>query len=143
MSAMAPPADLIPILLVLAVLVATINHRFIGLPRAIALLLLGALLAPTDVVIDALLRLAPIPSALKTAISGEVTAFWQVGDELLKALLFALIGLDLFAINLARVAFFPLVGGWPLAVFSRLVGVILPVPACAAADHSNGAASPF
>src|SRR5437868_1775199 len=36
---MASSADLIAILLVLAACVATINHRFIGLPRAIALLL--------------------------------------------------------------------------------------------------------
>jgi hypothetical protein len=36
---MASFADLVAILLVLAALVATINHRFIGLPTAIALLL--------------------------------------------------------------------------------------------------------
>ena len=34
---MASPANLIAILLFLAALVATINHRFIHLPRAIAL----------------------------------------------------------------------------------------------------------
>ena len=36
---MASPADLVAMLLVLAAIVATINHRFIRLPRAIALLL--------------------------------------------------------------------------------------------------------
>jgi hypothetical protein len=41
---MAPSADLVAILLVFAAVVATINHRLIGLPRAIALLL-GSLLA--------------------------------------------------------------------------------------------------
>jgi hypothetical protein len=38
-ASMASSSDLIAILLVLAAFVATINHRFIGLPRAIALLL--------------------------------------------------------------------------------------------------------
>jgi CPA1 family monovalent cation:H+ antiporter len=47
--------------------------RFVGTPVPIAwCMVLGALLAPTDaVVVDALLRRAPLPSALKVAISGE------------------------------------------------------------------------
>ncbi len=49
---MASSADLVAILLVLAACVATINHRFIGLPRAIALLLgslgVSALIAVID-----------------------------------------------------------------------------------------------
>jgi monovalent cation:H+ antiporter, CPA1 family len=57
----------------------------------------------------------------------EVTAFWHVVDELLNALLFVLIGLELFAVNFARVVFLPLVGAWPLALFSRLAGVALPM----------------
>jgi Na+:H+ antiporter len=341
---MASPADLVAILLVLAACVATLNHRFLGLPRAIALLLgslgistliavidpfvttdltgwvrgmlggaalpqvlldivlglllfaaslhvdltelrrqkwaifvlatagviiatvtfgagiwamfrlagspiplvwcmvLGAILAPTDAIaVDALLRRAPLPSALKTAISGEslfndgagvvmfqimlrlaqgehglighgrvamalaiqgvgggalgcltgviaawvmkqveepglrlmislalvtgtyrladligvsgpiavvgcgltlrmwaprdaegrslideVTAFWHVIDELLNAMLFVLIGFEMFAINFTRVIFLPVITSLPLALFSRLVGVVVP-----------------
>jgi hypothetical protein len=49
---MAPSADLIAILLVLAACVATINHRFIGLPRAIALLLASLGVSALITVVD-------------------------------------------------------------------------------------------
>jgi CPA1 family monovalent cation:H+ antiporter len=56
-----------------------------------------------------------------------VTRFWNVIDELLNAMLFVLIGLEMFAINLARLVILPLIASLPLALFSRLVGVVLPV----------------
>jgi len=49
---MASPADLVAMLLVLAAIVATINHRFIGLPRAIALLLGSLGISGLIIVID-------------------------------------------------------------------------------------------
>jgi CPA1 family monovalent cation:H+ antiporter len=57
----------------------------------------------------------------------EVTAFWHVVDELLNAMLFVLIGFELFAIDFARVVFLPVISALPLGLFSRLAGVILPV----------------
>ena len=57
----------------------------------------------------------------------EITGFWHVIDELLNAMLFVLIGFELFAINLARVVFLPVISALPLALFARLAGVILPV----------------
>jgi monovalent cation:H+ antiporter, CPA1 family len=49
---MAPSADLVAILLVVAACVATINHRFIGLPRAIALLLASHSVSALITVVD-------------------------------------------------------------------------------------------
>jgi CPA1 family monovalent cation:H+ antiporter len=56
----------------------------------------------------------------------EVTAFWHVIDELLNALLFVLIGLELFAVNFARFVFLPAIGALPLSLLSRLAGVAIP-----------------
>lgn len=57
----------------------------------------------------------------------EVTVFWHIIDELLNALLFVLIGFELFAINFTRVLLLPVICALPLALLSRLVGVALPV----------------
>jgi monovalent cation:H+ antiporter, CPA1 family len=56
----------------------------------------------------------------------EVTAFWHVIDELLNALLFVLIGFELFAVNFARLVFLPAIGALPLSLVSRLAGVAIP-----------------
>src|SRR5262249_24353563 len=56
----------------------------------------------------------------------EVTAFWHVIDELLNALLFVLIGFELFAVNFARLIFLPAIGALPLSLLSRLAGVAIP-----------------
>ena len=56
----------------------------------------------------------------------EMTAFWSVIDELLNAMLFVLIGFELFAINFARVVVLPVVTALPLSLLSRLAGVALP-----------------
>ena len=82
---------------------------------------------PTAVVACGLvLRMQAPRDANGHSLVGEVTAFWHVVDELLNALLFVLIGFELFAVNLARVVFLPLIGALPLALFSRFIGVILP-----------------
>jgi CPA1 family monovalent cation:H+ antiporter len=56
-----------------------------------------------------------------------MTAFWSVIDELLNAMLFVLIGFELFAINFTRIVLLPVAMALPLALLSRLVGVALPV----------------
>jgi CPA1 family monovalent cation:H+ antiporter len=56
----------------------------------------------------------------------EITGFWHVIDELLNAMLFVLIGFELFAINFARGFLLPIINALPLSLFSRLVGVVLP-----------------
>jgi monovalent cation:H+ antiporter, CPA1 family len=57
----------------------------------------------------------------------EVTVFWHVIDELLNAMLFVLIGFELFAINFVRTIFLPVLCALPLALLSRLMGVALPL----------------
>jgi monovalent cation:H+ antiporter, CPA1 family len=80
---------------------------------------------PTAVVACGLvLRMQAPRDADGHSLVSEVTAFWHVVDELLNALLFVLIGFELFAINLARVVFLPLIGALPLALLSRFIGVI-------------------
>ena len=59
----------------------------------------------------------------------EITGFWHVIDELLNAMLFVLIGFELFAIEFARVFFFPVIGALPLSLLSRLLGVVVPAVA--------------
>jgi CPA1 family monovalent cation:H+ antiporter len=56
----------------------------------------------------------------------EITGFWHVIDELLNAMLFVLIGFELFAIEFARALFLPVIGALPLSLLSRLIGVVLP-----------------
>src|SRR5205814_3997605 len=83
---------------------------------------------PTAVVACGLvLRMQAPRDANGHSLVGEVTAFWHVVDELLNAMLFVLIGFELFAINFARVIFLPVISALPLALLSRLVGVALPV----------------
>jgi CPA1 family monovalent cation:H+ antiporter len=83
---------------------------------------------PTAVVACGLLLRMRYPrDAERISMIDEITGFWHVIDELLNAMLFVLIGFELFAINFARVFFVPVVGALPLSLFSRLVGVVLPV----------------
>lgn len=57
----------------------------------------------------------------------EITRFWHVIDELLNAMLFVLIGFELLAIDFAQVFLLPIIGALPLSLFSRMVGVVLPM----------------
>jgi monovalent cation:H+ antiporter, CPA1 family len=59
----------------------------------------------------------------------EITGFWHVIDELLNAMLFVLIGFELFAIEFVRAFILPVIGALPLSLLSRLVGVVLPAVA--------------
>ncbi len=88
--------------------------------------LLG-LSGPTAVVACglALRMLAPRDAAGRSLID-EITGFWHVIDELLNAMLFLLIGFELFAVNLRLVVLLPVIGALPLALFSRMAGVVLP-----------------
>ena len=89
---------------------------------------LAGLSGPTAVVTCGLVvRMQAPRDAAGNSMIDEVTSFWHVIDELLNAMLFLLIGFELFAINLARVVFLPVVCALPLALLSRLAGVILPV----------------
>ncbi len=83
---------------------------------------------PTAVVACGLLLLIQAPRDSEgRALIDEVTAFWNVIDELLNAMLFVLIGFEMFAVNFARFVILPVVTSLPLALFSRLVGVMLPM----------------
>jgi monovalent cation:H+ antiporter, CPA1 family len=89
-ASMASSSDLIAILLVLAAFVATINHRFIGLPRAIALLLGSLGISGVIILID------PFTT---TDITGWVRATLSAA-ELPQVLLDIVLGLLLFAASL-------------------------------------------
>jgi CPA1 family monovalent cation:H+ antiporter len=83
---------------------------------------------PTAVVAGGLVLLVQAPRDTEgRTLLDEVTAFWNVIDELLNAMLFVLIGLEMLAVNFARLVILPLVTALPLALVSRLVGVVLPV----------------
>jgi monovalent cation:H+ antiporter, CPA1 family len=83
---------------------------------------------PTAVVACGLvLRMQAPRDADRTSKIDEMTAFWSVIDELLNAMLFVLIGFELFAINLTRFVLLPVISSLPLALLSRLAGVALPV----------------
>src|SRR3984957_10218069 len=87
---MASSSDLIAMLLVLAAIVATINHRFVGLPRAIALLLGSLGISGVIILID------PFTT---TDITGWVRATLSAA-ELPQVLLDIVLGLLLFAASL-------------------------------------------
>jgi monovalent cation:H+ antiporter, CPA1 family len=87
-----------------------------------------AVSGPTAVVACGLVLLIQAPrDPAGRGLLDEVTAFWNVIDELLNAMLFVLIGLEVFAINFTRFVILPVVTSLPLALFSRLAGVMLPV----------------
>jgi CPA1 family monovalent cation:H+ antiporter len=83
---------------------------------------------PTAVVACGLLLRMRYPrDAERISMIDEITGFWHVIDELLNAMLFLLIGFELFVIDFARVFLVPVIGALPLSLFSRLAGVVLPV----------------
>jgi CPA1 family monovalent cation:H+ antiporter len=83
---------------------------------------------PTAVVACGLvLRMQAPRDAEGRSMLDEVTVFWHVIDELLNALLFVLIGFELFAIHFDRAIFLPVLCALPLALVSRMVGVALPL----------------
>jgi CPA1 family monovalent cation:H+ antiporter len=83
---------------------------------------------PTAVVACGLvLRMQAPRDAEGRSMLDEITVFWRVIDELLNALLFVLIGFELFAIDLARSFVLPVICALPLALLSRLAGVALPL----------------
>jgi CPA1 family monovalent cation:H+ antiporter len=73
------------------------------------------------------LRMQMPPAEGGESAADAMTAFWSVIDELLNAMLFVLIGFELFAINFTRIVLLPVAMALPLALLSRLVGVALPV----------------
>ncbi len=87
---MGSSADLVAILLVLAACVATINHRFLGLPRAIALLLSSLILSGLIAVVDPF-----VPADLSGWVRGMLG-----GAALPRVLLDIVLGLLLFAASL-------------------------------------------
>lgn len=87
---MASAPDLIAILLVLAAIVATINHHFIGLPRAIALLLGSLGISAMIILVDPFVA---------TDLTGWVRATLSAA-ELPQVLLDIVLGLLLFAASL-------------------------------------------
>ncbi len=74
-----------------------------------------------------MLRLHVPRDAARGSILGEIGAFWSAIDELLNAMLFLLVGFELFAINFARLVVLPVAGALPLALLSRLAGVAVSV----------------
>jgi CPA1 family monovalent cation:H+ antiporter len=83
---------------------------------------------PTAVVACGLvLRMRYPRDAKRISMIDEITGFWHVIDELLNAMLFLLIGFELFVIDFARVFLLPVIGALPLSLFSRLLGVVLPI----------------
>ena len=85
---------------------------------------------PTAVVACGLmLRMQAPRDVAGVSLIDEMTGFWQVVDELMNAMLFVLIGLELFVINLAGIVLLPVIAALPLALLSRLAGVALPVVA--------------
>ena len=73
------------------------------------------------------LRLGAPRDAVGTTMLTEMTTFWSLIDQLLNAMLFVLIGFELFAISFSRQVVLPLISALPLALLSRLAGVVLPV----------------
>jgi CPA1 family monovalent cation:H+ antiporter len=59
----------------------------------------------------------------------NVTMFWALVDELLNALLFLLIGLELLSVDLGRIHPLVMAGGIALSVLVRLVSVSIPAVA--------------
>lgn len=73
------------------------------------------------------LRLGAPRDAVGKTMLGEMTTFWSVIDQSLNAMLFVLIGFELFAVSFSRAVLLPLISALPLALLSRLAGVVLPV----------------
>jgi CPA1 family monovalent cation:H+ antiporter len=83
---------------------------------------------PTAVVACGLaLRMLAPRDAMRAALIAGMMTFWAVIDELLTAMLFVLIGFELFAVSFARGVVLPVLGGLPLALLARLVSVALPM----------------
>jgi CPA1 family monovalent cation:H+ antiporter len=83
---------------------------------------------PTAVVACGLVLRLQVPrDAVSKSMLTEMTTFWSVMDQLLNAMLFVLIGFELFAVKFSREVWLPLVSALPLALLSRFAGVVLPV----------------
>jgi CPA1 family monovalent cation:H+ antiporter len=83
---------------------------------------------PTAVVACGLMLRSMAPrDPVRGLLVGEMTTFWSVAEDLLNAMLFVLIGFEVLAISFARELLLPVVSALPLALFSRLAGVILPL----------------
>ena len=83
---------------------------------------------PTAVVACGLvLRLQAPRDVVGQTMLSEMTTFWSVMDQLLNAMLFVLIGFELFAVRFSREVWLPIASALPLALLSRLAGVVLPV----------------
>src|SRR3546814_8483611 len=59
--------------------------------------------------------------------TAHVTDFWHLLDEILNAVLFLLIGIEVFAIYFGDSALLPALVAIPLVLLARLIAVLLPL----------------
>jgi CPA1 family monovalent cation:H+ antiporter len=105
--------------LMISLTLVTCTYRFAGV--------IG-LSGPTAVVACGLvLRLQAPRDAVGQTMLTEMTTFWSVMDQLLNAMLFVLIGFELLAVRFSREVWLPVATAFPVALLSRLAGVVLPV----------------
>jgi CPA1 family monovalent cation:H+ antiporter len=67
------------------------------------------------------------PRTAEGSVLDDISGFWNVTNELLNAMLFVLIGFELFVVDLHLVVLAPVIAALPLAVLSRGVGVVIPM----------------
>lgn len=83
---------------------------------------------PTAVVACGLMLRSMAPrDAIRGPLMEEMATYWSVIEDLLNAMLFVLIGFEVLAINFAREVVLPVISALPLALLSRLAGIILPL----------------
>jgi monovalent cation:H+ antiporter, CPA1 family len=70
-----------------------------------------------------------------------VTGFWSLVDELLNAMLFLLIGLELIAMDFRRMHVLPLLASIPLALIARTISVGIPLAALRGYSPAPGKAT--
>src|SRR3546814_4168302 len=73
--------------------------------------------------------------------TAHVTDFWHLLDEILNAVLFLLIGIEVFAISFGDSALLPALVAIPLVLLARLIAVLLPLSVMRLrSEQSRGAA---
>lgn len=98
-------------------------------------LLFGALISPTDpIAVLSILREAGISPSLEIKITGEslfndgvIDKFWGMTDNLLNAVLFLLIGLEMLVIPFRPFLLWLGLGAIPIVLAARYVSVLLPI----------------
>src|SRR5580698_7246012 len=136
---MASSADLVTMLLGLAAIVATVNHRFVRMPRAVALLLGSLSISGLIWVIDpfvttdlsgwvrSLLDAAPLPEVLLNLVLGLMlfAASLHVDLTELRRQKWVILGLATAAVIIATILF-----GAGIWVVFRFVGTRVPLAWC-------------